>query len=151
MGNKLEDIVDKICAYHSDHDTRDFYRKVRLCLAECLLLLDFSLLMKDEIYIIHHSKEIIDKNDIAEIKKIYFYISSRWSPKEKENKERNNALRAIMSIFVTFDDYGEDECYRPETLEFIVGYLLQAGVKADKIYSVLNNKFVSILSYTKKS
>lgn len=145
MGNKLNGLVDKICAYHSEHDTRDFYQKVHLCLAECLSLLDVSLLKEDEIDIIHQSKELLNNYDSVEMKEKYIYISNRWNPKEKDNKKRNCALRSIMSLFITFDDYGDNECYRPETLEYIVGYLLCAGVEADKIYLVLKENFLSIL------
>lgn len=144
MENKLNELVDKICAYHSEHDTKDFYQKVHMWLAECLSLLDFSLLQRDEIDLISQSREILKRNDLNEIKEKYDYISSRWNPKQIVNKKRQCALRSIMSVYMTFDDYKDDECYRAETLEFIVGFLLGAGVNPDKIYSVLYKEFVNI-------
>ena len=145
MTDKLENIVDKICAYHSEHDTREFYNEVHLCLAECLTLIDSSLLDDEEIDVISQSKRLLQNNDVDKMQECYSFISGRWQPKERKNEKRNYALRAIMSVFITFDDYGDDECYRSETLEFCVGYLLGSGVHGDKIYMLLTKRFASIL------
>lgn len=147
VNNKLDKLVDNICAIHSENDTKSFYCKVHKCCSECLLLINPSYLEVDEIEIIKQTQTLWDedRNDSDIIRKLHFEIVDKWLATSKTNRERRNALEAIYGVLLSYETgWVGNECYRPDTLEFSVEHLENANVDKEQIYKIIT-KYFSVL------
>jgi hypothetical protein len=145
----INTIVDKICEYHREHDTIEFYFKIHECMSECLFLINQNLLEEDEKEIILQAKKMWNKKNYDDdvIKNLHFLILNKKIKMNRENRDmkRYSALSAIQGTMMTFEAWNDNEVYRSDSLEFFIGNMIASGVSENILHMVIKKEFIDFL------